>query len=446
MSGTARVGSVRGERNLMGKIVSWGRVPRRVLPVAALVVATSAACGSSAKSSSPSSVGSATTTSSGAAGSTASTVAASSNSQCASVPGVTPTSVKVGISYAATGSTGTINETFAPAVHAAFNVINANGGVNGRQIAWSDADTASDPGKALAAGQGLVQSNGAFAILNGTSLSAPLFPYLVQNNIPTFDVLTDSPLMSSAKNLFTTEGAWDPATGGTLTAPLFAKFLQSQGVTTMAIFDSGSQSGLAGTKADVTQAAKLGIKTVYEDDAASSGSFDATSVALRVKQVHPDALVFPLALAGSISIYKAAAQQGYTPKVTLMTTAYDPTALTAGITGVYTTVSFVPYLGAISSLPAPAQAFRNAMTKYAPSTALNLYAAGGWADAYLFSHALQLAGTCPTRAGVISAMRAVSSYNPADIMPANIQYTPGVVPDGNPLNCTEVVKLLSRFF
>ena len=109
-------------------------------------------------------------------------------------------------------------------------------------------DTASDPGKALAAGQGLVQSNGAFAILNGNSLSAPL-PYLVQNNIPTFDVLTDSPLMSSAKNLFTTEGAWDPATGGTLTAPLFAKFLQSQGVTTMAIFDSGSQSGLAGTKA-----------------------------------------------------------------------------------------------------------------------------------------------------------------------------------------------------
>ena len=201
-----------------------------------------------------------------------------------------------------------------------------------------------------------------------------------------------------------------------LTADLYAQFLKQQGVTSFAIFDSGSPAGLAAGKGDAAAIEKAGIKLVYEDDATPSNAFDATTVALRVKQVKPDALVYPLALAGSISIYKAVQQQGYTPKVELVATGYTPQALTAGIDRGLPTTQYVPYLGDVSTLAPAAQAFRNGMAKYAPQvTNLGLYAGGGWADAYLFAHALQLAGPCPTRDSVVTAMRGEKSYNPAGL-------------------------------
>ena len=420
----------------------------RTIAVVALLAGALSACGSSSKSSSPTTAGSSGTPTS-AVGSSATTAATSgSNASCSSQPGITPTSVKVGLTYAETGSTGAIDDVFGPSAHAAFDVINAAGGINGRKITWADADTASDPGHALVAGQGLVESNGVFAILNGTSIAANLFPYLAAKNIPTFDVLFDAPLFATQKNFFTTEGAWDTLNGGAgLSADLLAQFLKQQGATSFAIFDSGSPSGLAAGKGEAAAIEKAGIKLVYEDDATPSNAFDATSVALRIKQTKPDALVYPLALAGSISIYKAVQQQGFTPKVEILSTGYTPQALTAGVAGSYTQTQYVPYLGDISTLAPAAQAFRNGMAKYAPTvTNLGLYAAGGWADAYLFAHALQLAGPCPTRDSVTSAMRAVSSYNPAGLIAAPIQYTPGIEPDGNPLNCQTIVKINNGSF
>ena len=425
--------------------IAVSHMPRTIAVVALLAGALSA-CGSSSKSSSPTTAGSSGTPTS-AVGSSATTAATSgSNTSCSSQPGITPTSVKVGLTYAETGATGAINDVFGPSAHAAFDAINAAGGINGRKITWADADTESDPGHALVAGQGLVESNGVFAILNGTSIAANLFPYLAAKNIPTFDVLFDAPLFATQKNFFTTEGAWDTLNGGAgLSADLLAQFLKQQGVTSFAIFDSGSPSGLAAGKGEAAAIEKAGIKLVYEDDATPSNAFDATSVALRVKQVKPDALVYPLALAGSISIYKAVQQQGYTPKVEILSTGYTPQALTAGIAGVVhdNPVRPVSWRREHAGTGGPGVSEWYGEVR-AAVTNLGLYAAGGWADAYLFAHALQLAGQCPTRDSVSSAMRAVSSYNPAGLIAAPIQYTPGIEPDGNPLNCQTIVKINRR--
>ena len=75
---------------------------------------------------------------------------------------------------------------------------------------------------------------------------------------------------------------------------------------------------------------------------------------------------------------KAMSQQGFTPKLTLLTTGYDPKALGAGLTGTYTLLSSTPYLGPISQLAPAAQQFRQGMAKYAPTTGLGLYGVGGW--------------------------------------------------------------------
>ena len=409
--------------------------------VAGLITGLCSACGSSSKS--PSAAG--TTGTTGAAGSTGSTSVASGVSGCPAAPGVTPTEVKVGVQSSQTGPEASYDGPFGPSAEAAIDVANQSGGVNGRKIVVVTSDDGSNPAQGLAAVEGLVQSNGVFAVLNGSSVAPTIFSYLTQNDIPDFDVLPDSPAFATSKNLFSAEGAWNTSTTQSTAGGEAAALLKQFGITTLANFAHAEPAGVAAAKQIDASVAEAGMKVVYENDAIPLQSFDATNIALRLKQLHPEAVVEPLGQAPSISIVRAMQQQGFFPKLILMDTGYDPGVFTAGLApeaNVYGDDAFVPYLGPINTLSAPAQAFRNGMAKYAPQvTGLGLYAAGGWADASLFLHALQLAGKCPTRSGIISNMRAVTSYNPGGLEAVAIRFAPGDTPDGNTENCANYVQI-----
>ena len=322
---------------------------RQVLIVTALTITVCSACSSHSKSSS--------------SATSSSTAASTANSACPSSPGVTPTQVKVGVLSDQTGALASTVAQFGPAVRARFEVANQSGGINGRKIDELNADGGSDPSKEFAAGKGLVESEGAFALLNASSISAPLWDYLAQNsNIPAFNNIAYAPQFASAKNLFSASGAWGPNGGGS-TGPAIAKFLKGLSVTSLAMLGSNFQSVISLGNSISSSAKTLGINTAYRYYAVPLGGFDATSVALQLKQHHPDAVLLEMGNAPAVSIIKAMGQQGFTPKVSLVAAGYDPSVLTAGISGSYAQVSFVPYLGPISSLSAPSQAFRNAMAK-----------------------------------------------------------------------------------
>ena len=392
------------------------------------------ACGSSAsKSAAPTS--SANSASSGSAATTTS---------CSSTAGVSPSQVKVGALWAQTGSFAASSGAFGAGVRARIDEANDSGGVNGRKVDEIDADNQSDPGKALVAAQGLVQSNGVMALLNGAASAAPMFPYLNSNSIPVFSWSAIDKSFGTAPNEFSISGAWGPK--GATPVGAEVQFVKESGGNRVAIVSSTSPISLtnvhnldAGFKAD-------GLSIVYENDAIPFNSFDATSVALRMKQENADVIVLPIAIAPSISIVQAVQQQGMHPKLIILATAYDPTALSAGIAGVYTTDTYVPYLGPVSSLTSPAQHFRAEMAKYEPSATLSFYAVAGYAAASEFLYALQKAGACPTRANIVTAMRSVKGYSAADLVPEQVQYSPGITPDGNPANCEYFIKVLQTSF
>ena len=346
-----------------------------------------------------------------------------------------------------TGGDAVQNIPFSPGVQAALDVANAAGGINGRKIVQVTADSQSSPSAALSAVKGLIQSNGVFAVLPGPATEATIWPYLSQQSAPVLAPLAGSPAFGTAKNFFSNTGAWDAAGGGALTGPIIAKYLQDNGVKTVATFSHPDPASLGFSSAIASAVKGDGLKIVYQDLAVPYSSFDATSVALGVKQAAPDATIAGLSIQATVSILQSLKQQSVQTKVNLITTGYDPSVLSAGLAGTETTASYVPYLGSISSLPAPAQAFRNAMAKYEPTTNLGLYAIGGYAVGELFLHGLQLAGTCPTQAGFISALRAVTSYNPGDMLPAAIDYAPSSESaDGNAINCEYFVKINTDSF
>ena len=281
--------------------------------------------------------------------------------------------------------------------------------------------------------------------MDGDQISSPAYAYLAQSKVPMFSNMADLPAFNTASNFFSATGTYVP---GGLSPEANSKLLLQYSVKTLAIMTHPDAASQGAATAYGAAAKAAGIKIIYQNNAIPYQSFDATSVALRLKQLKPDGIEYPTSLPAAISIIRAMQQQGFTPKVNLLTTGYDPASLTSGIAGSnsVTTSSFIPYLGPVGQLTPPAQAFRNAMTKYAPQTSLNLYSAGGWATANLVLYALQLAGSCPTRDGIISKMRAVEAYNPGGIIPQNIRFSAGSTPNGDPQSCFYYIKINAASF
>ena len=52
----------------------------------------------------------------------------------------------------------------------------------------------------------------------------------------------------------------------------------------------------------------------------------------------------------------------------------------------------------------------------------------------------------PNRGSIVSAIRSEKSYNPGGITANSIQFTPGLTPDGNPLNCLYIMSISNTAF
>ena len=92
----------------------------------------------------------------------------------------------MGVLWSQTGSFAASGGAFGSGARAAIEAANASGGVHGRKIDEVDADNQSQPGTALAAAQGLVESNGVMALINGAASATPMLPYVNANKIPVF--------------------------------------------------------------------------------------------------------------------------------------------------------------------------------------------------------------------------------------------------------------------
>lgn len=103
------------------------------------------------------------------------------------VPGVTDTTVKVGNAAATSGPYGSIGLGFNAGIEAYFDMVNDDGGVNGRQIEFVHYDDEFDPAKGDTYTKTLVEDDEVFALVGhfGTGTVAMTLDYLTEKGIPT---------------------------------------------------------------------------------------------------------------------------------------------------------------------------------------------------------------------------------------------------------------------
>src|SRR3984957_20951549 len=162
----------------------------------------------------------------------------------ASAPGITKTTIKIGILSDLTGPAASTFEDSVPAIEARFTQINKAGGIDGRKITWAVADSQSSPVAVQTAVKDLVQTRGVFMVV---SVSALLFGganYLHSAGIPVFGYEVDGPEWNEQPNtnMFPFEGT------AAVKGPAYTDggFWKATGATKISFIASNTPSSTAG--------------------------------------------------------------------------------------------------------------------------------------------------------------------------------------------------------
>ena len=403
--------------------------------IAGLVVS---ACGSSGKTTSPTTAA-ATTTAPAGATTTAASAAGSSTTLgtlTASAPGISTSTIKIGLITSLTGSASSEYIGLPKAVQARVDSANAAGGVDGRQLQVVTCDDASTPTGNATCAQSL-NSKGVFGIIAESAFTFGGYRYMQQQGIPVTGGAYDGPEWGQQPNtnMFSFGGPLDPK-DPQYTQP--AQLMKQAGVTSIATFGYGvSPSSSDAAKGAAFAAKYVGIKVGYLNTSLPFGTVDVTALSLAMKQAHVDGVDMAMDENTNFAILTSAKQSGITFKVAISATGYgqtllnDPSAVQAG-QGVY-----FPPVAAPVELKTPAtMAMQAAFAKYASYTGIpDFQWYEGWLSADLMIKGLQVAGTNPTRSSFISSLHQVSNYDGGGLLAAPVSFSLATFGQAAPTLC-----------
>lgn len=344
----------------------------------------------------------------------------------ASGPGVTPTSISIGL---ITSETGVAAAEYVPGIvkgaMARFDLQNAQGGVDGRKLTLQVKDDTSSVTGFMTAAQDLA-SSGNFAIIADSAFVFAGARTLEQQGVPVVGAGVDGPEWGEHPytNMFSVLPV-DPKTPQYTTEGVFIK---ERGGTNVAGFGYGiSPSSTAAAKGVAKVAKATGLKAGLIDTSIPFGGVNAGPIALEMRQAHVDSAVMQMDNNTNFAIVTAAKQAGVNLKVPVSATGYgqslldQPSAVAAAQGGYFETICDP------SELQSPAtKAFGAALAKYVGFTGVPGFDyCEGYVTADLMIKGLEVAGHNPTRQSFISNLRKVSSYNPAGgLLPNSLNFTP----------------------
>lgn len=415
----------------------------RVRNLAALLSASAFIAVSCSSSSKP-------TTSATTAAPTASTATGSASTGAAakaSAPGISTTTIKIGLITSETGAASAEYLDLPKAAQARVDVANAAGGVAGRQLALQTCDDTSSPTGNLTCAQELV-SKGVFAIVDESPFVFGSYTYMQKQGIPVTGGAYDGPEwgIQPNTNMFSTTGPLDPK-DPQYTQP--AMLMKQMGVTSVGAFGYGvSPSSSDAAKGFAFSAKYVGLKVGYLDDSLPFGTVSVTPIALAMKSNKVDGVSMEMDENTNFAILTAAKQAGVDLKFAVSATGYgqqllnDAGAVQAG-QGTYFPPVAIPV-----ELKTPAtMAFQAGLAKYAKFTGVpdfDWYE--GWLGVDLMIEGLTVSAPNPTRSSFISSLHGVTNYNAGGLLPSPVSFSLASFGQAPQTECLYLTKLVGTAF
>ncbi len=303
---------------------------------------------------------------------------------------------------------------------------NAEGGVDGHQIKGIVLDDQTSPSAVTTAVQDAL-SKGAVGLVSTSPLFFLAAKYPNQQGIPVTGGFFDGPEWGEQPytNMFAADvGSLNP------TYPVntsIGTFMKNHGGTVVCSYGySISPSSVRSAVGTVDSFEHAGGKVGVLDTSIPFGGVEFTTQALQAKQKGCNAIYAGLDDNSNVALDTALRAAGVKTKVVVFPTGYESSIIDSpawnSVQGGYFDTTFRPF-----QIPnAGTQQMKSALMKYAHFTSSQFPSFAqyeSWLGADPMIKGLQLAGSNPTSAGVIHALRDLKSYNGNGLLPETINYS-----------------------
>jgi branched-chain amino acid transport system substrate-binding protein len=328
-------------------------------------------------------------------------------------PGVSATEIKLGMWSPLTGPTALLGISERDAIEIAIDEVNAAGGVNGRKFKLIVYDDAGSPQEALTSVRRLIDQDGVFALIAGSTSGStlPVLPLINRGKVPFVSSISSNrklldPFSPYVFRVYANELAH---------ADQIVRYAFAQGCKSPAIIYNSNDYGVGGREEVAALLKKENISLVA-DERYNQADQDFSAQLLRIKEAKADGLFLWAFAAEAGIIVRQARELGLTMPVyggagistPLFTKAVG--AAGKGVVAAYV----VPQIPESSNKPAVARYREVLKKKYSgtlPPGRPNEYDMGGYAALKIVAAALSNAGKDPTREAFISALEQLKDFD-----------------------------------
>lgn len=350
--------------------------------------------------------------------------------------GVTDDTVRIGVLVTQTGA---INfKSSAQATKAYVDMLNEQGGINGRRIEVILRDDGLDSNRGQQAVQEMLDA-GVFSLVafNAPLTEQSVLPLLEKNNIPLIGAfaIPDHPLGYIFSGPYETYGK----VGG--------RTLCEQGAKKIGLVYISNQ--VESTDRSIEAAYRAGAKTCGKDIAAddiypvdvTKASFDDVVTGLRFSGV--DAIATILDGTAMVRLQQSLNRAAYSPIHVSSPFGGDPEVLKnpnvgSSFEGTFV-LSDVHFLG--SSAPGVQRYESEVKRRFGSGAQLNWAGQHGWLGTHIFAEVLRSLGDDPTREALIERMNSLTDFETGFTVPLTVTADPATHNGNNP--CMKVGKIVS---
>ena len=343
----------------------------------------------------------------------------------AAEPGITASEVTLGMWTPLTGPTSLLGVSERDAIEIAIEEVNAAGGVNGRKIKLIAYDDAGSPQEALTSVRRLIDQDGVFALIAGSTSGStlPVVPLINRSKIPFVSSISSNrklldPFSHYIFRVYANELAH---------ADGIVKYALAQGMKKPAIIYNSNDYGVGGEEEVSALLDKEKLPLVAKERYNQTDQ-DFSAQLIRIKESGADSMFIWAFAAEAGIIVRQARELGIAIPIYggagIGTPLFTKTvgALGKGIVAAYV----VPKLPDSSDDPAIVH-YRDALKKRYPGSLPpgrpNEYDLGGYAALKIFAAGLAKAGDTPTRESLIAGIETLKNVDLGVVFPVTYSAT-----------------------
>ncbi|HXX89614.1 MAG TPA: ABC transporter substrate-binding protein [Acidimicrobiales bacterium] len=348
--------------------------------------------------------------------------------------------------------TGPLPAMFAPVfdgVTAYVDMVNAEGGVNGRRIVFSHKlDDQSSPSLDAAQARALVDQYHVFAVVGVATPSFTGAGYLASHDVPTFGLnVNPNSQWGAGPSMFGNTGSYTDFTSPQLQAAFLA---EQHHVRAAAVISYSIAEAQQGCQTAVSALHRYGIPVAVDDLNVPVPVVDLHADVSRIKASGADFVIACMDLSGNVLLSDTMAQEGVTGVTQYWFNGYDEAALAqfaSSMQGVYLLLQHVPFeVAQLDPGVYPGMDRYEAMLKrYVPGASPSEASLAGWWSADLFVTGLRSLGRHVTRSGLVHTLNQITDFTADGIVPP-MNWTFMHDPVTGSINCTAFVVVRDGHF